>query len=142
MQAQPGRIYVLIQDGRVHDVFMLERLSHWNDALHVIDVTDLAPRPKIGDYWRDGVFYPDPGPAPDPYHVFDQTTYTWKPLDAITVDQLKMQRAVQTLDGDRLARTLFEVIYQLVNDVQAIKGQSAITRAQLRDQLISVYKAL
>ena len=141
MKAQPGRLYAQIIAGRVHALFTLAELPEWNnDQVPAVDITDLAPRPTVGMHLLpDGRFMPDPCPQPAPWFKLDAASYTWQP--ATDADTQKTAFAGTQLDGDRAMRTLFEVIFQLANDVRTLKGQGTLTRAQLRDQLVQLYKS-
>lgn len=141
MKALPGRTYAQLLAGRVHWLFTIDELPEWNDAqCPAVDITDLNPRPTIGAYYAGGTFYPDPGPRPSEYHYL-AADYTWQPLDAGTVDSMKSAEATRDIDT-KILRTVFETLFQLVNDVRVLKGQATITRAQLRDQMIAFYKTL
>lgn len=140
-RAQPGRLYALIQDGRVHQIFDSQTLSCWNDALPVIDITDLAAQPGIGDYWRHGKFWVDPGPAPSEYHVLDTATYTWQPLDAPTVEQMKTAEATRDFEAMKLFRA--KCISDLAFRLGKPPGQLTVEEIRAeRDRLVAIYKAL
>jgi hypothetical protein len=50
--------------------------------------------------------------------------------------------AAAALDGGKLARLLFEIVFDQENRIRVLAGQAAVTRAQYRAQLIAVLKAL
>lgn len=127
-------------DGRVHWTFTAADLPQWNDTQHpAVDITDISPAPAVGWLHSKGAFFPDPGPAPDEFHALDNATLTWQPLPAQEMDIKKFAIAGAALQRAEI-ETLFEMIFQLVSDVREIKAQPAITRAQLRDQMIAFYK--
>ncbi|HKQ24079.1 MAG TPA: hypothetical protein VJT81_06520 [Burkholderiales bacterium] len=142
MRAQPGRTYAHILNGRCHSKFTAAELPEWNnDMAPAVDITDLNPQPAVRDYYRNGAFIADPGPAPSEYHTLDPATLTWQPLDAPTVDSMKAAQAAREIDA-KIQRTVFETLFVLVNDVRVLKGQAPITRVQLRDQMVAFFKTL
>lgn len=63
MKATEGRIYALVQEGRVHWIFTAADLPQWHAALDVRDVTDVDPRPAEG-WLFDGIAFTDPATLP------------------------------------------------------------------------------
>lgn len=139
MQAIDGRTYALIQEGRVHQVFTRAQLAEWHDALQVIDVTALNPPPAVGAYYVNGVFYPDPGPAPSEYHTLGADV-TWQPLDAATMDAMKTNRATTEFEAKFFkAKCISDLAFRLG------KPPGQLTAAEIaaeRDRLIAIYKQL
>lgn len=151
IKALPGRLYALILDARVRWIFTADDLPQWNDEQHPsVDITDVVPAPKVGWICSKGAFFPEPGPAPDEFHALDAGTFTWKPLAAQDSDAKKTAAANVALRSAEI-ETMFEILFQLASDVRALKGQQpmipsqtsiagALTREQLRDQMIAFYK--
>jgi hypothetical protein len=137
MKAQPGRTYALIVEGRVRQVFTADQMLEWHDGLQVVEITDLNPQPTAGAYYRDGMFYPDPGPAPSEYHYL-AADYTWQPLDAATVDQMKTSRATSEFEAKIFkAKCLSDLAFRLG------KPPGQLTAAEIaaeRDRLVAIYK--
>lgn len=66
MQAQDGRIYAQIIDGRFHWQFTQADLPEWaDDAFGVVDITDMSPMPTVGLEYIDAAFVFPPSPIPD-----------------------------------------------------------------------------
>lgn len=62
-------------------------------------------------------------------------------------EQQKTDLAVKDLEASKVYRTIFETLFQTINDVRALQtaaGQNKppLTRLQLRDQMITFYKSL
>lgn len=141
MIAEPSRIYLQMVNDRGHWRFTANELPEWNDAqILTVDITDVVPQPGVGWLLRNGVFFPDPGPAPSEYHVLDDATQTWKLRTPQEIDDRKTANANGGLNRAEIA-TIFETLYQVISDVRDLKGQPPITRAQLRDQMITFYKS-
>lgn len=140
MKAVPGRTYAQLLDARVHWIFTSAQLPEWNDEhTPVIDITDLSPKPLVGDFYANGMTFPDPGPKPSDFHILDQRTFTWVLLPQAKIDDF----SEHALDfRDRLVRMSFEVCFNQENRIRVLEGKLPISRATYRDALLAIYKSL
>ena len=57
MIAEDNKIYAQIIWGKVHWIFTKNELPEWNNEMSpAVDITDLDPKPEIGDEFVDGNF--------------------------------------------------------------------------------------
>ena len=79
MRAETGRTYASISQGKLTLLFTADDLPAWADVsenhahhfvLQVIDVTDLAPPPAVGDLFDGVAFSTPPPPPPPPVDIF------------------------------------------------------------------------
>lgn len=57
MIAEEGKIYAQIIWNKVHWIFTKNELPEWNnEQCPAIDITELNPKPEIGDDYIDGQF--------------------------------------------------------------------------------------
>ena len=61
MKAEIGKTYVLVQEGKAHQIFTASTLPEWHDGLTVLDITNKDV--SIGDNYSNGVFTKSPPPT-------------------------------------------------------------------------------
>ena len=109
MNAKPGRTYVQLVDGLAHWFFTAKELPEWNnEQAPAIDVTDLDPRPQLGDVYENGAFAKPLEPSVDQKVEIDQQRDTQR-FATIAYNG-------HTFQADR--ETLFSLTFQ-VSDLAA-----------------------
>lgn len=142
MKAIPGRTYARAVDGVIVELWDETTLPEWNDAaINAIDVTTVPGGVVPGMLQlNDGTIAQDPGVRPSEYHRLDINTGNW--VEDADVDAKKEVEAVGVFDGKKELRTLFEVLFTIVNDIRALNAQQPVTRDVLRRQILDIYKSL
>jgi len=142
MKAIPGRTYARAVDGVIVELWDETTLPEWNDAaINAIDVTTVPGGVVPGMLQlNDGTIAQDPGVRPSEYHSLDMDTGNW--VEAADVDDRKESAAVSDVEGRKEIRTLFEIIYLIVNDVRALEGKAPVSKDVLRRQILDIHKSL
>ena len=88
---------------------------------------------------RDDVITEFPGGIPT---QAEQDAWTAEYNAYIASNQSKDDEALLELSKDRMAKLLFEINFDQENRLRTLQGQAAVTRAQYRNALFSVWRTL
>ena len=72
---------------------------------------------------------PDSGVDPLAYDTFEDATGLVKPGDAYDTKETRYS----IMQSDRLQQAILTILFQTINDVRVLKGQSAFTQAQFKN---------
>src|ERR1700752_866578 len=90
MQAQLGRTYAQIVNGKCHWIFNQGLLPEWkDDAFLVVDITGANPMPQVGWIHQSGATFPAP-PGPTAPELAEAAR-----LQSIRDDALRLQLKAQ-----------------------------------------------
>lgn len=140
MKAEIGRLYALIQNGVVCQIFTSAEMPEWHDGLDVRDVTDL---PGVALGWIDaGVIVQPPAP-PSPEAMVAEKASILKQARGLRGEVLNRLTGIQVNTADAQTIVAIKAARQALLDITDDAGVvEAVTGAETKAAIMARWHAI